>query len=79
MEYAAKVYDSGSHRGGDYDMEPVCFIGILGKDTIFERTAPEWRDRYISEYTFREKTTGEVPDESISLRFVELDRFGQWF
>lgn len=75
MEYAAKVYDSGSRRGGDYDIEQVYFIGILGRDRIFERCGPEWEDRYISEYTFREKHTGEVPDESISLRFVELDRF----
>ena len=75
MEYAAKVYDSGSRRGGDYDIEQVYFIGILGRDRIFERCGPEWEDRYISEYTFREKHTGEVPDESISLIFVELDRF----
>ena len=75
VEYAAKVYDSGSRRGGDYDIEPVYFIGILGRDRIFERCGPEWEDRYISEYTFREKHTGEVPDESISLIFVELDRF----
>ena len=74
MEYAAKVYDSGSLRGGDYDIEQVYFIGILGRDRIFERCGPEWKDRYISEYTFREKHTGEVPDESILLRFVELDR-----
>ena len=46
---------------------------------FFKRCGPEWTGRYISEYTFREKQTGEVPDESISLRFVELDRFGQWF
>ena len=75
VEYAAKVYDSGSRRGGDYDIEPVYFIGILGRDRIFERVGSEWESRYISEYTFREKHTGEVPDESISLIFVELDRF----
>lgn len=75
VEYAAKVYDSGSRRGGDYDIEPVYFIGILGRERIFGRCGPEWKDRYISEYTFREKHTGEVPDESISLIFVELDRF----
>ena len=67
VEYAAKVYDSGSRRGGDYDIEPVYFIGILGRERIFGRCGPEWKDRYISEYTFREKHTGEVPDESISL------------
>ena len=46
-----------------------------GQRHFFKRCGPEWTGRYISEYTFREKQTGEVPDESISLRFVELDRF----
>ena len=68
----AKVYDSGSRRGGDYDIEPVYFIGILGRERIFEMVGPEWAGRYISEYTFREKHTGEVPDESISLIFATL-------
>ena len=45
-----------------------------GQRHFFKRCGPEWAGRYISEYTFREKHTGEVPDESISLRFVELDR-----
>lgn len=38
-------------------------------------TGPEWEDVYFSEYTFREKRTHEVPDETISLIFAELDRF----
>ena len=46
-----------------------------GQRHFFKRCGPEWKDRYISEYTFREKHTGEVPDESISLRFVEMDCF----
>ena len=46
-----------------------------GQRHFFKRCGLEWAGRYISEYTFREKQTGEVPDESISLRFVELDRF----
>ena len=66
------MYDSGSRRGGDYDIEPVYFIGILGRERIFEMVGPEWAGRYISEYTFREKHTGEVPDESISLIFATL-------
>ena len=38
-----------------------------GQRHFFKRCGPEWTGRYISEYTFREKQTGEVPDESISL------------
>ena len=33
------------------------------------------RDRYVSEYTFLEKVSHEVVDETIFLNFVELDRF----
>ena len=36
---------------GDYDIEPVYFIGILGRDRIFGRVGPEWKDRYISPRT----------------------------
>ena len=31
----------------------------------------------MSRYTFREKETGQVEDETISIIFVELDRFGK--
>ena len=68
VEYAAKVYDSGSARGDGqrYEIPPVYFVGILGTGVNgFDRSGPEWTGRYISEYTFREKITGEVPDETI--------------
>ena len=56
--------------------EPVYFIGILGTRGLLNgHTGPEWEDVYFSEYTFREKRTHEVPDETISLIFAELDRF----
>lgn len=32
-------------------------------------------DNFLSEYTFREKTTLAVPDETINLLFLELNRF----
>ena len=83
VEYAAKVYDSGSARGDGqrYEIPPVYFIGILGTSVNgFDRSGPEWKDRYISEYTFREKITGEVPDETIftifDLRSFILYRLG---
>ena len=48
VEYAAKVYDSGSRRGGGYsDIPPVYFIGIVSADMGFDRSGEEWRDRYI--------------------------------
>ena len=79
VEYAAKVYDSGSERGDDgrYDIPPVYFIGLMAKDApVFDRSDREvWRDRFVSEYTFREKASHDVVDDTIFLIFVELNRF----
>ena len=74
--YASKAYDMGSQRGDGqvYDIPPVYFIGLLDKDLQdLQRYSPE--DGIISEYTFREKTTMKVPDETIFTIFVELNRF----
>ena len=74
--YASKAYDMGSQRGDGqvYDIPPVYFIGLLDKDLQdFQKHSPE--DSVIAEYTFREKTTMEVPDETIFCIFVELNRF----
>ena len=79
VEYAAKVYDSGSERGDghEYDIAPVYFVGLLNTGVPkFDRSdGAVWGDRYVSEYTFREKESHEVVDETIFLTFVELDRF----
>ena len=74
--YASKAYDMGSQRGDGqvYDIPPVYFIGLLDKDLQdMQRYSPE--DGIISEYTFREKSTMKVPDETIFTIFVELNRF----
>ena len=66
----------GSQRGDgqEYGIPPVYFIGLLDKDLQdFQKLSPE--DSVIAEYTFREKTTMEVPDETIFCIFVELNRF----
>ena len=79
VEYAAKVYDSGSRRGDrhEYDLAPVYFIGLLNVDVPkFDRSdSAIWADRYVSEYTFREKVSHEVVDETIFIIFMELNRF----
>ena len=53
------------------------FIGLLNTDVPkFDRSDGNiWSDRYVSEYTFREKVSREVVDETIFLTFVELHRF----
>ena len=74
--YASKAYDMGSQRGDGqaYEIPPVYFIGLLDKDMQdVQRFSPE--DSIISEYTFREKSTMMVPDETIFTIFVELNRF----
>ena len=79
VEYAAKIYDSCSERGDGhgYDIPPVYFVGLLNTGVPkFDRSdSAIWKNRYMSEYTFREKESHEVADETIFLIFVELDRF----
>ena len=89
VEYAAKVYDSGSLKGGNnrstrkrlaenddtppgYDIPPVYFIGLLNADLMSFRDTEIWSDRFVSEYTFREKLSHDVQDETI---FLMLNRF----
>ena len=79
VEYAAKVYDAGAARGdgGGYGIQPVYFVALMNTGVPkFDRSdAGIWRDRFVSEYTFREKISHEVVDETIFLNFVELNRF----
>lgn len=76
--YASKAYDVGSQRGDGqkYNIPPVYFLGLLDKDMQdLQRYSPE--GSVVSEYTFREKTTMQIPDETIFCIFVELNRFGK--
>ena len=36
-----------------------------------------WKDKYVSEYTFREKETQELLDETIFIIFAEVARFNK--
>lgn len=76
VSYAARVYDRQNRRGGNYDVPPVYLIGLMGTD-ISHSDSSLWKDRFISEYTFREKGTGEVLDETIFITFAELARFNK--
>lgn len=74
VSYAARAYDRQNRRGEEYDVPPVYLIGLMGTD--IPHTDPgHWAEKYISEYTFREKATGEVLDETIFIIFAELARF----
>ncbi|MDE5889423.1 MAG: Rpn family recombination-promoting nuclease/putative transposase [Bacteroidales bacterium] len=90
VAYSSRVYDANLRRLSreeketirsrraiedmEYDLKPVYFIALMAVDFAHER--PEmWKDRFVSEYTFREKITGEVVCETISIIFVELKHF----
>ena len=74
VSYASRVYDRQNRRGEEYDVPPVYLIGLMGIDILHEN--PElWSERYVSEYTFREKLTNESLDDTIFIIFAELRRF----
>ena len=74
VSYASRVYDRQNRRGEEYDVPPVFLIGLMGIDVKHEN--PQlWTERYVSEYTFREKLTNELLDDTIFIIFAELRRF----
>ena len=74
VSYASRAYDRQNKRGKNYDVPPVYLIGLMGID-IDHPDMSKWTDRYVSEYTFREKMTNELLDETIVIIFAELARF----
>ena len=74
VSYASRAYDRQNKTGFDYDVAPVYLIGLMGVD-IDHPDKEYWEDRYISEYTFREKECHDLLDETIVIIFAELTRF----
>ena len=74
VSYASRVYDRQNRRGQEYDVPPVYLIGLMGIDVHHENPVL-WSERYVSEYTFREKVTNESLDDTIFIIFAELRRF----
>lgn len=74
VSYAARAYDRQNRRGENYDVPPVYLIGLMGTE-IDHPDQEFWRDRYVSEYTFREKEAHDLLDETIVIIFAELVRF----
>ncbi|MDE7126312.1 MAG: Rpn family recombination-promoting nuclease/putative transposase, partial [Bacteroidales bacterium] len=90
VAYSARVYDGNLRRLSrdekrrigstreiedmEYDLRPVYFVALMAAE-VRHQDMERWKDRFISEYTFREKLTGEVACETISIIFVELKRF----
>ena len=74
VSYASRAYDRQNKTGFDYDVPPVYLIGLMGVD-IDHTDKDYWKDKYISEYTFREKECHDLLDETIVIIFAELTRF----
>ena len=74
VSYASRAYDGQNKTGFDYDVAPVYLIGLMGVD-IDHPDKEFWKERYISEYTFREKQCHDLLDETIVIIFAELTRF----
>ena len=74
VSYAARAYDRHNRKGHNYDVQPVYLIGFMGIN-IPHPDNDVWKDRYISEYTFREKGTHDLLAETIIIIFAELTRF----
>ena len=74
VSYASRAYDRQNKTGFDYDVPPVYLIGLMGVD-IDHPNKEYWEERYISEYTFREKECHDLLDETIVIIFAELTRF----
>ncbi|MGN1220226.1 MAG: Rpn family recombination-promoting nuclease/putative transposase [Candidatus Cryptobacteroides sp.] len=76
--YASRMYESKMKRGmmgvEDYMIPPVYIIAVMNVP-LARRKGNFVKRKYVSEYTFREKDTLEVLDETISIIFVELSSF----
>ena len=74
VSYACRSYDRQNRKGEEYDVPPVYLIGLMGVEV--EHLEPDqWENQFISEYTFREKTTHEVLADTIFVIFAELANF----
>lgn len=74
VSYACRAYDRQNRKGKEYNVPPVFLIGLMGVD--IDHIEPElWKERFVSEYTFREKSTHEVLADTIFVIFAELAKF----
>jgi hypothetical protein len=74
VSYASRAYDRQNRQGEDYDVPPVYLIGLMGTE-IQHPDMDQWQGRFVSEYTFREKESHDLLDETIVIIFVGLQVF----
>ena len=62
VSYACRAYDRQNRKGEDYNVAPVYLIGLM--DVPIDHPDKDfWKDRYVSEYTFREKESHDLLGE----------------
>ena len=77
VSYASRAYERQNRKGEDYgEIPPVYLIGLMGIQ-IDHPDREFWKNRYISEYTFREKECNDLLDETIVIIFAELVNFNK--
>ena len=76
VSYASRAYDRQNRRGERYDVPPVYLIGLMGTEIRHEDMS-QWENEFVSEYSFREKRTNELLDETICIIFVEMAKFSK--
>ena len=74
VSYVSRAYDRSLKSGDGYDVPPVYFFGFLNTD-VHHPENEYWKKNWMAEYTFMEKHTRELPDETIFITFAELMRF----
>ena len=76
VSYACRAYDRQNRKGEDYNVAPVYLIGLM--DVPIDHPDKDfWKDRYVSEYTFREKESHELLGETIVIIFAEMANFSK--
>ncbi len=76
VSYACRAYDRQNRKGEDYDVQPVYLIGLMDIE-IDHPDKDFWKNRYVSEYTFREKETHDLLGETIVIIFAEMANFSK--
>ena len=64
VSYASRAYDLQNRRGQNYNVPPVYLIGLMDIE-VGHPDKEFWKDRYVSEYTFREKDCHDLLAETI--------------
>ena len=76
VSYACRAYNRQNRKGEDYNVAPVYLIGLM--DVPIDHPDKDfWKDRYVSEYTFREKESHDLLGETIVIIFAEMANFSK--